>query len=351
MTTATVTKAREFVLRHLPAIVALKYGATAWLADTLALQLVPKDRLSTVFVALVCCQPSFVAGIKVGLQQLLASAIGAGGSLALVSLAPGSSWALGASVAVTVAIGTVLRWPYPTLVVALFSSIYMSLYQQATLQGTAILRLDAVALGVLAAMAINLGFSPLVRSANLEARVRAMVGRVRTELAGLHVEVVAGAQAAIATRLPTWEAIFQDLSTAEGELADLGADTRIAAGTTGKRVGPGAEALDALEQILHHALDVGQAVQRTVDPGASKLAATSLAEALAAISRAEAGDFAGAGVIAGRELMRIREIDRETAAPEEVEQRLGPKLILMVGLAELHHQVGRLAQALARMAR
>ncbi|MDB5099547.1 MAG: hypothetical protein JWM80_3968 [Cyanobacteria bacterium RYN_339] len=323
----------------------------------LALQLVPKDRLSTVFVALVCCQPSFVAGIQRGGEQLLASAVGAGGSLALVALAPGSSWALGASVAVTCAIGGVLRWPYPTLVVGLFSSIYMSLYQQATLQGTALLRCEAVALGVLAAMAVNVAFSPLVRRANLQARVGAMVSRVREQLAGLHVDVVAGAAEAIAARLPRWEAVFQELGAAEDELGGLSADARIAAGSTGALVQPGAEALDALEQILHHALDVGQAVARVLaDRPADgeeqvRLAGASLAEALAAISRAEAGDTAGAGAIAGRELMRIREIDRTTVAPLAVEERLGPRLILLVALAELHHHVGRLAHALDRMAR
>jgi hypothetical protein len=208
-----------------------------------------------------------------------------------------------------------------------------------------------VALGVLAAMAINVAFSPLVRRANLEARVQAMVARVRDELAGLHVDVVAGAAGAIAARLPRWEAVFQDLREAEAELADLGADTRLAPGRTTARVGPGAEALDALEQILHHALDVGQAVQRLLAEGEqAPLAGPSLAEALAAITRAEAGDFAGAGAIAGRELMRIRAIDRETPPPDALEARLGPRLILLVGLAELHHHVERLAQALARMA-
>jgi uncharacterized membrane protein YccC len=318
----------------------------------LAVRLVPEDRLSAVFVALICCQPSFVSGVKRGWEQLLASAVGVSTSLVLLAVAPHTSWAMGIAIALTYAAGTALRWPYPTLVVALFSSLYMSLLTQSSLQGTALLRCESVALGVVAAIAINLAFSPLIRRANLEVRLRGALVRVQAELAGLHVAVVSRAPEAINVWLAACEPVFEELRQVAGELDDLRAEARMAGGSTRARLGPGIEAVAALEQVLHHALDVGSAVVRLLEdspedgPELLKGAGGSLAEALAVLARIEAGDVEGAAAIAERELARLRRRDEEIRPPSAVAERLGPRLILLVGLSELHRQLERLAVAM-----
>jgi uncharacterized membrane protein YgaE (UPF0421/DUF939 family) len=349
---------QELLKRYHPGIVAAKYGLTAWITDELARRLVPDDRLSAVFVALICCQPSFAAGVKRGWEQILASLVGILTAIVLLALFPHASWTIGASITLAYAAGIALKWPYPTLLVALFSSLYMSLLAQQSLQGTAVLRCESVALGVLAALGANLLFSPLVRHANLEVRVQRALTIVAPRLAELHLAIVSQDAQSIRSRLQGWEPAFQALGALEDELADLQADSRwvgLRLERSRSRAGLAEAAVRTLEQILHHGLDIGEAVARLLDapppdgPTLISLAATSLAVALAALDRTTQGDLAAAGAGARAELARVRDADRVVLPPELTEDRLGPRLIVLVGLAELHHHLDHLVLTLGRM--
>jgi hypothetical protein len=349
---------RELLKRYHPGIVAIKYGAAAWLTDELARRFVPDDRLSAVFVALICCQPSLVAGAKRGWEQLIASLVGIATSVVLLALVPHASWTIGVSIALTYAVGQRLQWPYPTLLVALFSSLYMSLLTTLSLQGTALLRCESVALGVLSALFTNLLFAPVIRRTNLEVRVQRAFVVVQAPLASLHLAVQAADSAAVRASLSNWELSFQALGGLEDELADIQVESgwgRKPDDRLRSRSTLAGMAVRTHEQILHHAVDVGEAVARLLEqppadgPALVSLASASLAVALTALERASNGELAKAATLASDELARVREFDRLVAAPELTEDRLGPRLIVLVGLAELHHHIGRLVHTLGRV--
>lgn len=344
-------------LRWHPGAVAAKYGVAAWLTDTLARWAVPHDRLSAVFVALICCQPSLVSGVKRGWEQILASATGVGTSAVLMALFPPGSWVIGLGIAITYAVGAAIGWPFPTLIVALFSSLYMGLYTQATVPGTALLRCQAVGMGVLAALVINLAFAPLLRGASLKVRLDATLGLVHDRLAALVAAIEAGKPVDVRDALGSWETAFQSVAGVEEDLADLRADSRLAPAQSGEppRSARAEMAVRALEQVLHHALDVGNAVARLWEdppedgPRLVALARASLGAATEVLACLRANDLAGGARLAREQLMHVREVDRAVSPPRALDERLGPRLIVLVGLAELHHHLGRVAQAMTRL--
>lgn len=358
LTLPRVDKARpgtELLRRLYPVVVAGKYGVTAVVADLLSRWLVPGDRLSTVFVALICCQPSLVAGFKRGWEQLLASLLGVGVSLALLTLLPNNSLVLGAAIAITYALGAAFRWSFATLVVALFSALYMPIFQTPTLQGTALQRCEAVALGVVAAVLVNLVFVPFTRRTSLEVRVFRGMDLIRERLSMVRTSAHTGDMEGLKRDLAGWEGVFQSLHEIEGELSDLRAEAGLVRGKA-RRSTHAERAIQALEQALHHALDVGGAVVRLLaDPPAdgpfiTQLAAESLDVADNVLANLQIGHHDAALTAARMELDRIRELDRAVPAPEALQERLGPRLIVLVGLAELHEHLGRLARHMSRMA-
>ncbi|MFN3429185.1 MAG: FUSC family protein, partial [Candidatus Sericytochromatia bacterium] len=266
------------------ALVTAKFGLTGGVSVALASWLVPKDILSVAFVALLCIQPSLVTGLKAAKEQLLASGIGAISTLCFLLVFPINPWTIGASVAATYAVTTRLRWGYSALVVALFSSLYMTLLVQATHVQTGILRFQAVLLGVAVALFMNAVFSPVFTQVNLAVRIQRSVATVRQQLAALRAALVAKDASTLEAGLGTFQDTFRHLGAVKDDLADLRREMRLP-GRPGRRsfteVYFSDRCVRELELITHHAQDVAMASQRLLresDGGAQSAVALGMAD-------------------------------------------------------------------------
>lgn len=338
------------------ALVTAKFGLTGGVAVALASWLVPKDMLTVAFVALLCIQPSLVTGLKAAKEQILASGLGAVSTLCFLLVFPINPWTVGAGVAATYAVTTRLRWGYSALVVALFSSLYMTLLVQATHIQTVILRFQAVLLGVAVALLMNAIFSPVFTQMNLAVRIQRSVATVRQQLAALRAALVANDAAALEAGLATFQDTFRHLGAVKDDLADLRRELRLP-GRPGRRsfseVYFSDRCVRELELITHHAQDVAMASQRLLGEagGPSSTAALgtaseALLQAVDALDLVQEGRYDRAEAIAESARQALhRFAEPNDAASTATPVGFSPRLVLAFALIQLHGHLAELLQA------
>jgi hypothetical protein len=268
-----------------PLWLAAKAGVASALAVVTARGLDVDDALSAGFVALACVSPSVWAGIKNGLEQLVGSALAcaiAGLPMALFPAVRGSSAAILASLTLSVWACFAARLGSAYLVAG-FSALYLHLLPFSSAALGISIRIEAVAIGILAATAVN----TLVSSLFAE--------RVAARRVTLAKRIVAGDLDGAARWLddareatpPTFHDAFQVV----GELRlDLGAATheRLFPGAARARKSAhrGLALADALEKTAHLAKEL-VLVARAEGHGRSPAVA---AEALREVARSLAGE-------------------------------------------------------------
>lgn len=339
-------------------LVPLKYGLAGGLAAAAAARWVPQDVISAAFVALLCCRPAVTSALREGRDQILATAVGVGVTL-LVMLASGpGAFAIAFGAAATWAAATVLRWPYPTAIVALFSVVYMGVLASHDWTETALVRAGSLLLGVACALVVNLASAPLLGRANFAIRLEHARAQVQGVLAALADATRLRDGPGLATARDGFAGLYLSLGEVQAEVEDLRRDAQIARELVGRPGGAGrdraARAAFDLEQVAHHAQDAAGATQDLLrgprspeDEVLLDEAALAFADAAAALARAGDGRFDVAVETARAAARRVRERDTRLAPPPEVEDRLGPRLVLLVALAALLDHTARAAGALA----
>lgn len=330
------------------ALVTAKFGLTAFTAVLLAQWLVPKDVLSAAFVALLCIQPSLVTGLKAGLEQILASGLGAVSTIGFLLVFPITPFTTGASIAVTYAVATYMRMSYSALVVALFSSLYMTLLAQDTPFHTALLRFQSVILGVAVAIVFNAVFSPLFTKMNLAVRIERSIGAVRAQLLGLRAALVARDAGALEAQLASFQDTFRALGGVKDELADMRREFRLpwrpGRGSYGE-VYLGDQCLRALELATHHAQDVAMAGVRMLneaDADVMEAATRAVQQAVDLLDLVSAGRYDRAAELSAEARAQLHQLVAEagTTAPATNTGRLSPRVVMRFALVQLHAHLG-----------
>jgi uncharacterized membrane protein YgaE (UPF0421/DUF939 family) len=331
-------------------LVTAKFGLTAFLAVLLAGWWVPKDVLSAAFVSLLCIQPTLVTGVRAGVEQLLASALGAVCTMGFVLLMPITPLTSGASIAVTYAIGAYMRLSPPAMVVALFSSLYMTLLAQDTPFHTALLRFQSVLLGVVVAIVMNAVFSPIFTKLNLAVRVRRSLEAVKAQLASLRAALVAREASALEAQLTAFQGTFGQLVAVKNDLADMRREFRLPWRTGRRSYGEvyfSDRCLRALELATHHAQDVAMAALRLVREGGEPAdgalvdaARDAMQAAVDLLDLVEASRFDRAGVLVTEARAWLPQAEDVPASAQA--GGLSPRLVMRFALIQLFAQLGEL---------
>lgn len=343
--------------RTILALVTLKYGLAALLTYMAARWLVPKDVLSAVFVALLACRPSLVSAVKAGVDQVLASAVGAASTIVYLLFFPISAWTVGAAIATTYAVASWLRWPYATLVVALFSSLYMTILAQDTLLHTAVLRFQSVLLGVFVGVAVNMVFLPFSYKSNLQVRVQRGLAVVKTQLERVAAAMESEKPAALDATMGAFSGAYRELGELMHDLSELANDFRFQrrpGGLSLVEVSSGDRALRELEWVTHYVQDVVVSTARLQRQAGSAEAGPLVAhaaviarEAVAVLDRIGEKDFevATARVQASRQALQPLLMDPGHAMTGDA-----ARLALLLGLAQVLEHLGELAMSCRQLA-
>lgn len=137
-----------------PFFLALKAALSAALAYFLAVNLGIYDTLSAPFVALACTSPVVLTGLRQGLFQIIASAIGGLCALAVLVLLPDGALALGTAIFVTILAVHRLRL-HDVFLVAGFTVIYAYLLPDTQADFAVEHRMFSVVAGVVSATVVN----------------------------------------------------------------------------------------------------------------------------------------------------------------------------------------------------
>ncbi len=338
-------------------LVPLKYGLAGGLAAAAAARWVPQDVISAAFVALICCRPAVVSALREARDQFVATGLGVGLTVLVMLVAGPGAFAIAFGAAMTWAVASALRWAYPTVVVALFSVVYMGVLAQHDWAAWTLVRAGSLLLGVGAALVVNLLTAPLLGHANFAIRLGTARARVHGLLQALADALRAGDAEALVTARRAFTDLYVSLGEIQAELADLRRDARLARGLVGRPGGRGrdraARAAHDLELVVHHAQDAADAAHElfgaTAEQDRALVAEAGGVLAAAAGALAQAGDGRYDEAVATAEAATrwVRERDAELVPPSDVEHRLGPRLVLLVALAALLDHTARTSVALA----
>ena len=283
-------------------LVPLKFALAGGLAAAAAARWVPQDVISAAFVALLCCRPAVWSALREARDQIFATLFGVAITLVVMLAAGPGAIAIGVGSGATWALGVALRWPYPTVIVALFSVVYMGVLAETHWTETATVRAASLLLGVAAALVVNVVTAPLLGRANFLIRLGDARAQVHELLASLALAARAGDLAALDLARQGFAGLYVSLGGIQADLADLRRDARLARELVRRPGGDGrdraARAAYDLEQVVHHAQDAVDAVRGLLvapefraaeDAGVVAAAAGVLADAAAALARAGEG--------------------------------------------------------------
>lgn len=288
-----------------PRWIAVKAGIAASLAVVASRALRVDDALSAGFVGLACVSPSAYAGLRNGLGQLAGSAIAcalAGAPIALAPASRGSAWAIFPALVASVYACFALRLSSAYLVAG-FSVLYLHLLPFTSAASGISVRIEAVAIGLVAATVVNTLVSALFARRVTARRVEVAKRLVAREL----VHAATWIAEPHGTAPPDFEAAFDVVRELRG---DLGAAAR-------ERLFPGAA---RARQSAARGLKLAGALER----------ATHLAKEITSLVEASAGEpvrraHARAALAAAAEgLSGGRAVSR--SAPADLDPALGAVL-------------------------
>lgn len=216
------------------------------------------DRLSATFVAVVCISPTLYSGLRRGLEQLLASAVGGGLAFALSFFLP--LWA-----ALPIALYCVIFFSFRFglargYLVAAFAVLYVLLIPGAGAAEVLEARLASVALGLLSATLLNL----LVSFASWRAVFHRRLSIAREQVAQSWQRLSEELSSGTAAQFSPFDEIFVLLRALRDELADASRE----AGARGRRglLAQAATGVQALLEAAHYGRDLELLLERVKQP-------------------------------------------------------------------------------------
>ena len=258
-----------------PFFVAVKAAVGALLAFTVVRLLDVQDSLSATFVAVVCVSPTVYSGVRRGLDQLAASAIG-GVVVWALSLALPAPAVIAVGLFVTIFATFKLGFSRGYAVAA-FTVLYMVVLKKGDSEHTFLTRIDSVAIGVASAFLVNSAFSlPLWRSV-----FQRRLDIVRLNVAA-HYETLAKGLREPSDLLALFEDSFPLLRAVLEEASDAATDSRIRGGRTRARLLAAVSAAEELLEVAHH----GKTLAFQLDRRGASAEAAAVVDALARAARA-----------------------------------------------------------------
>ncbi len=265
-----------------PLYIALKAALAAMAALVLVELFGIHDRLSATFVAVVCISPTVYTGLRRGLEQIAASALGGAVTWSLTALLPRPAALL---VGLFTTIWLCFRVGFArAYLVAAFTVLYGLFIPGESVTRTLEHRLASVAIGVFCAIGINLAIS--------FATYRSLFAR-RMKIARTQVATAFRALAGLLARPPTtpeedaalaglFENVFPLLRALAEELTDAARESRLRGGATRALIEGTLRAAHELLSVAHHGKDAAllQRRERAPFPLAAACAGQ-LAEAIA----------------------------------------------------------------------
>jgi hypothetical protein len=244
------------VLSNIPFLIG-KAAIAVTAAYVLARELVPRDVLSATFVAMLCISPTVYTGLRRGLAQLAASALGGLATLAVtIPLGPGPA-ALAASVVLGLAAAFLVGFA-ATYTVAGFTVLYVSLLGKGEIDAY-VLRLASVMLGVGTAGLVNVLVSAFWYRQIFGRRVAIAARAVERPLALLAQAFRARDPAGVRAADDAIDPVFRLLAELSGEFHDLRRELSLRRGWGGVEIRTALRqerAVAQLELVCHHARDL-----------------------------------------------------------------------------------------------
>lgn len=338
-------------------LVAAKFACSGGLAAAAGARWVPGDVLSVIFIALICTRPAVSSALRDAREQVLASLLGCAVAVLVfaaighgppgVALAAALVWALEAR----------LGWGFNAFVIMLLSVAYLGYPSDAPWTERILLRETSLLLGVAVALAVNVLAAPWLGPLNLRVRLAEGMQRVQRFMETLATDLQQANPSTLGRTATLFDREYALLVELRGELADLSRDVRVAPLLPGATAASAAEVVQVafeLEQVVHHLQDATGAARSVIagleaaSPPEDFLLLGTCVETLragaTALAEVASGRSAQGGELARAEVRRLRELDARIAAPEEIDERLGPRLWIMLSLAAALGHILRVAQ-------
>lgn len=265
-----------------PFYIGLKASLAALLALAAVELLAIPDRLSATFVAVACISPTAYTGLRRGLDQIGASAIGGLVTLGLSRLLPGPAalgLALFAAIYVSFRVGMARGF-----LVAAFTVLYVQLIPGLTPGLVLEYRLASVAIGVASAIAMNVAISLVSYRSVFSRRLGIARAALASQWTGL-ADLMARERRPESARAALFEEVFPLLRALMDELSDAEREIRWRGGRPRASIEAARRAAEELLVLAHHGKDLALALDRT---GAAFPACSARAAALGAAIRADA---------------------------------------------------------------
>jgi len=200
----------------------------------LASEVTPRDVLSASFVAMLCISPTLYTGLRRGLAQLVASALGGLATLAVMIPLGVNAGTLGLSMLLGLA-GAYVMGLATTLTVAGFTVLYVGLIGNAGVDAY-FTRLASVLLGVGVGTLVNLIVSAFWYARIFGRRVAIASRAVERPIKMLADAVAAGDAEALARADSSFAATFRLLSELQNEFHDLRRELRLRKDVRGEQL-------------------------------------------------------------------------------------------------------------------
>jgi hypothetical protein len=336
--------------------VAAKFAAAAGLAAAVGALWIPQDVLSVIFIALICTRPAVSTVLRDAWEQVFASLAGTAVALLVFSVLGQGPAGVAVAAASAWALATALRWSGNSVVIVLLSVAYLGQPTTDPWLDRAVLRESSLLLGVLVALLVNIAAAPWMGRYNLRVRFLMGIARVRELLSSSGRALQRADLESLAQRLAHFDREYAALHAIRDELNDLRRDAQIvpawfSAGPVAVSDWVPAAAYD-LEQVIHHVQDVAGGARRLLveaggdlpaaDAHLLSVASAALLAGALALEAGALGDWSRVEEVARAQVRLVRELDTRIEAPLDIDERLGPRLWIMVSVAAALNHVARL---------
>jgi hypothetical protein len=316
---------------------------------------VPSDQLSATFVAMLCVSPTVYTGLRRGVGQFLASALGGLATLAVtIPLGPGAA---SLSLSVALGLGAAFLFGFKTTYpVAGFTVLYVTLLGRGEAEAYFV-RLASVLLGVGVSAAVNLLVSAFWYREIFARRVGIAARAVERPLGMLAEAVRRADPVRLREADEALGPVFRLLGELRDELGDLRRELRLRRGWRGVRLRAvllQERVAQRLELIAHHARDLALILRELYrEPGGAEDAAS--VEVGAALSEVHAALAACAARLRGEAIAiptgvrsrydpMLRRVAARVAEGDPEGERLELVLSVLVDIENLYAATARLVE-------
>lgn len=341
-------------LSNVPVLVG-KAAFAVMVAYLAARALVPRDALSATFVSMLCVSPTLYTGLRRGLAQLAASALG--GLATLAVMIPFGVDALTIFVSMALGLGAAFLFGFTaTYTVAGFTVLYTALIGHAEVDAYFV-RLASVLLGVAAGSLANLVASAFWYRQIFGRRVT-IAARAVTVPMGLLADAARSCDPALLRRADdAWAPVFRLIADLRDEFQDLRRELKLRRDWRGERLRAVLQQeriVERLELVAHYGRDAALLLRELLSTprGQADASAVNVLGALSEIRdvlAACAARLAGESValpsaVRSRYDPMLRHVAARLAEDEEEDDRLEVILAVVVDLENLYATTARLAE-------